>query len=103
MSMEATPMKPSDTPRTDAEQEHVNNAFNDQVCTVLAPDPYFVPVGFARQLERELAEWEACARRLAATLRSELRGEPAAYSATGNPCAVDDLAEYDRLKLKSSP
>ena len=56
--------KVSDTPRTDAEQEHVNNAFNDQVCTVPAPDPCFVPVGFARQLERELAEWKACADKL---------------------------------------
>jgi hypothetical protein len=50
--------KVSDTPRTDAEQEHVNNAFNDQICTVPAPDPYFVPVGFARQLERELRDWQ---------------------------------------------
>ena len=89
--------KVSDTPRTDAEQEHVNNAFNDQVCTVPAPDPYFVPVGFARQLERELAEWEACAERLAKAIET---GNAHGY---GLRIGDDALAEFDRLKRKSSP
>lgn len=85
--------KGSDTPRTDAAKS--TSMFIDGEGVVEAK--------ICRQLEQELAEWEACARRLAATLRSELRGESAAYSETGNPCAVDDLAEYDRLNLKSSP
>ena len=45
----------SDTPRTDAEQEHVTNLHNDQVCSTPPPDPYYVPADFARGLERELA------------------------------------------------
>lgn len=45
----------TDTPRTDAEQEHVTNLHNEQVCCVPPPDPYYVPAEFARQLERELA------------------------------------------------
>ena len=147
--------KGSDTPRTDAKQEHVNNAFNDQVCTVPAPDPYFVPVGFARQLERELslsqeetaevikfsrqvelelrdwqrlqlwggtpavveafikgqqnrihtcqdlelelAEWKACAERLAKAIET---GNAHGY---GLRIGDDALAEFGRLKLKSSP
>ena len=64
----------------------------------------------ARQLEKfngedmrlafERDQWRACARRLAASLRSALRGEEAVYSQTGHPCSVDDLAEFDRLKFK---
>jgi len=141
--------KVSDTPRTDAEQEHVNNAFKDQICTVPAPDPYFVPVGFARQLERELrdwqrlqlwggtpavveafikgqqnrihtcqdlelelAEWKACAEKLAAGWRphdddcalhtvSLLRRQKGAVSCDCKQGAA--FAEFDRLNQKSSP
>ena len=49
----------SDTPRTDAEQEHVTNLHNDQVCSTPPPDPYYVPAEFARGLERELANLRA--------------------------------------------
>jgi len=91
--------KVSDTPRTDAEQEHVNNAFNDQVCTVPAPDPYFVPVGFARQLERELAEWKECAKGLLRALVVRID--------SGNT-QVDEwegfaLAEFGRLNGEPAP
>ena len=75
---------------------------------------------FARQLERELNEllewrkgqkgiedyyrvkenrdrWRVCAAKLAASLRSELRGEDARYTDGGQPCALMDLAGYDLL------
>lgn len=55
----------SDTPRTDAEQDHVTNLHNEQVCRVPPPDPYYVPAEFARQLERELAAQQARAQHLA--------------------------------------
>lgn len=49
---------PSDTPRTDANQEHVANTYNDWVCRTDEANPpalYVVPADFAKQLERELA------------------------------------------------
>ena len=52
-------------------------------------------------LRRERDAWRECARKLAATLRSELRGEDARYTGTGNRCAQDDLAEYDRLTIQA--
>ena len=58
----------SDTPRTDAEQEHVTNLHNDQVCSTPPPDPYYVPADFARGLERELAAQQMRAQHLARQL-----------------------------------
>jgi thymidylate synthase ThyX len=44
--------------------------------------------------------WRKCAERLAASLRSEMRGEDARYTGTGRLCSHDDLDEFDRLKGK---
>ena len=44
--------------------------------------------------------WRKCAKRLAASLKSEMRGEDARYSETGRPCAESDLEEFNRLASK---
>ena len=75
------------TPRTDAEQEHVTNLHNEHVCCVPPPDPYYVPAEFARQLERELAAQQARAQHLARKLelaielKRDLHGRRDAYVA----------------------
>lgn len=97
----------SDTPRTDAEQEHVANLHNDQVCCTPPPDPYYVPAEFARGLERELAairEWGGrCQQEMEhqSALKNEWR-ECAELLAQG--CRVQSvvrvkvaLDEFDRL------
>ncbi|TXH43091.1 MAG: hypothetical protein E6Q97_34740 [Desulfurellales bacterium] len=46
------------TPRTDAEQQHVASAYNDWVCRTGESNPpalYVVPAELAKQLELELA------------------------------------------------
>ena len=108
----------SDTPRTDEMEK------------LISPTIYMVKADFARQLERELNElnewkagmkgiedyyivkeklyvaetaadsWRKCANRLAASLRSKMRGEDARYSETGRPCAQSDLEEFNRLASK---
>ena len=59
----------SDTPRTDAVFEHVNNLHNEFVCSPKTADIWFVEAEFARQLERELAE----AHRTIESLRASVR------------------------------
>lgn len=49
---------------------------------------------------RERDEWRKCATSLAASLKSEMRGEDARYSETGRPCAQSDLEEFNRLASK---
>lgn len=97
MSMEATPMKPSDTPRTDAAS--MASCGGKLIC---------VHTDFASQLERELAEWKACAENLVEHAR-----ELAEVSAWKRGCGIRNIefmaaldrtiAEFDRLNQKSSP
>lgn len=56
----------SDTPRTDAEFEHVNNLHNEWVCSPQNAAIDFVEADFARQLERELQDAQARVRLLIA-------------------------------------
>jgi len=79
--------KGSDTPRTDAAKS--TSMFIDGEGVVEAK--------ICRQLERELAEWKACAERLAKAIET---GNAHGY---GLRIGDDALAEFDRLKQKSSP
>lgn len=111
----------SDTPRTDEQLDDARNVSLESNCRtpVDTGNCYVVPVEFARTLERELGAlgeshrtlahieielkterdaWRACATSLAASLRSEIRGESAHYAESGQACAAVDLATFDKLK-----
>lgn len=69
------------TPRTDAERDHVSNYWNQYICEPRTAVTDLVPAEFAEALERELAAAEAENKRVAGEL-AKLLLTPATTVAT---------------------